>query len=193
MVALLGAEPGFQVVGESATAEQAVRLALDLRPDLVLMDISMPEMGGISATRHIVDAAADIRILVLTVHEDRGLMEDAIHAGASGYILKSAIKAELLTAIHTVLRGDLYLQPAMARLLFAKVPAPAQPEQIEALTPREVEILRLLAQGYTNRQAAELLNISVRTVEYHRSNLTDKLNLHSRVELVRYVEEHGLM
>jgi DNA-binding NarL/FixJ family response regulator len=131
--------------------------------------------------------------LILTVHEDRGLMEDAIHAGAGGYILKSAIKSELINAIHTVLHDDLYLQPAMARLLFAKTAPLSNPAETENLTAREIEILRLLAQGYTNRQAAELLNLSVRTVEYHRGNLTAKLNLHSRVELVRYVEDHGLV
>jgi two-component system response regulator NreC len=123
-------------------------------------------------------------------------MQEAIRAGAMGYILKRAIKSELVNAIHAVSRDELYLHPAMARLLFLEGPSPTPHETQpipEELTYRELEVLRLIARGYTNSQTAEKLHISVRTVEYHRSNLTTKLNLRSRSELMRYAEEKGLI
>jgi two-component system, NarL family, response regulator NreC len=196
LMALLEDEPGMKVVGEAGDDRSAVALTLEKRPDVVLMDISMPEVGGIEATRQIKKSVPEVRVLMLTVHEDKGLMEEAIQAGAMGYILKRAIKSELINAIHTVMRNELYLHPAMARLLFQeKTVAPTSTTQIiaEQLTPREIEVLRLIARGYTNNQAAEILSISMRTVEYHRGNLTAKLNLRSRVELMKYAEEKGLI
>jgi two-component system response regulator NreC len=196
LVALLSAETGMEVVGEADDQQSAVAQAVETKPDVVLMDISMPESGGIEATRQITQLLPEVKVLVLTMHEDKGLMQEAISAGAMGYLLKRAIKSDLLNAIHTVMRREMYIHPAMARLLFqngktAPPPVPAGPDP-EPLTTRELEILRLIAQGYTNNQMADLLSISVRTVEYHRSNLTGKLNLHSRVELMKYAEERGL-
>jgi DNA-binding NarL/FixJ family response regulator len=196
LIALLSAEPGMEIVGEAGDGESAVALATEKKPDLILMDISMPEIGGIEATRRIKQLNPDAKILILTVHEDKELMQEAINAGAVGYILKRAIKSELINAIHAVVRDELYIHPAMARLLL--IGNPSMPQKVtefcpEALTDRETSVLRLIAQGYTNNQAAEILNISVRTVEYHRSNLTAKLNLRSRVELMRYAEEKGLI
>lgn len=196
LVALLNAETGMEVVGEAHDENSAVALAVEKRPDVILMDVSMPESGGIQATKQIKQLAPESRVLILTVHEDKGMMQEAIQAGAMGYILKRAIKSELINAIHTVLRDELYLHPAMTRLLFVENPTPAVSPAgpyAEPLTSREIEVLRLVAQGYTNNQAAEKLCISVRTVEYHRSNLTAKLNLHSRVDLMRYAEEKGLI
>jgi len=196
LVALLNAETGMVVVGEAEDEHSAVSLTVEKKPDIVLMDISMPDSGGIEATRRIKQLVPEARILVLTVHEDKGLMQEAIRAGAMGYILKRAIKSELVNAIHAVMRDELYLHPAMARLLFLEGPSPTPQEtQLipEQLTFREIEVLRLIARGYTNSQAAEKLHISVRTVEYHRSNLTTKLNLRSRSELMRYAEEKGLI
>lgn len=193
---LIGAEAGFSVAGEASSAEEAVALALEHRPDLVVMDVSMPEIGGIEATRRIKEQAPEMRVLMLTVHEDKELMRAAIRAGAGGYVLKRAIKSELLHAIRTVLNDELYLHPVMARILLMAMPEEREPVAVEPdvpLTPREIDVLRLLAQGYTNRQAAEILGISVRTVEYHRSNLTAKLNLEGRVQLIRYAEKHGLL
>jgi two-component system response regulator NreC len=196
LIALLSDEPGMEVVGEADDENSAVALAVDKRPDVVLMDLSMPNTGGIEATRRIKQLVPEARILILTVHEDKSLMQEAIRSGAMGYILKRAVKSELINAIQAVMRGDLYLHPAMARLLFMEQQTPT-PETVkfapEALTAREIEVLRLIAQGYTNSQAAEMLCISVRTVEYHRSNLTAKLNIHSRVELMRYAEDNGLI
>lgn len=196
LVALLNAETGMVVVGEAEDEHTAVSLTVEIKPDIVLMDISMPNSGGIEATRRIKQLVPEARILILTVHEDKGLMQEAIRAGAMGYILKRAIKSELVNAIHAVMRDELYLHPAMARLLFLEGPSPSPQETKaipEQLTYREMEVLRLIARGYTNSQAAEKLHISVRTVEYHRSNLTTKLNLRSRSELMRYAEEKGLI
>ena len=196
LIALLKEEPGMEVIGEADDENSAVSLAVEKRPDVVLMDLSMPNTGGIEATRRIKQLVPEARILILTFHEDKTLMQEAIRSGAMGYILKRAVKSELLNAIQAVMRGELYLHPAMARLLFLEQQPPS-PQTVkfvpEALTTREIEVLRLIAQGYTNSQSAEMLCISVRTVEYHRSNLTAKLNMHSRVELIRYAEENGLI
>jgi two-component system response regulator NreC len=196
LIALLNGESGMEVVGEADDENSAVSLAVEKRPDMVLMDLSMPNTGGIEATRRIRQLVPEARILIMTVHEDKSLMQEAIQSGAMGYILKRAVKSELINAIHAVMRGELYLHPAMARLLFLEQ-QPASPQAVkfipEELTTREIEVLRLIAQGYTNSQAAEMLCISVRTVEYHRGNLTAKLNIHSRVELIRYAEENGLI
>lgn len=192
--ALLNTEPSLEVVGEAADGNEALRLTSELQPDIVLMDISMPDCGGIEATRRLTELRPDVGVLILTVHEDKGLLREAIRAGAAGYILKRAVESELINAIQAVSRGDLYVHPAMTRALLPdaiSVPA-ANQMAIERLTPREVEVLRLIVTGHTNRQIADVLTLSVRTVESHRANLMDKLDLHSRVELVRYAAKHGL-
>ncbi len=195
LTSLLEDEPGMDVIGEAGDEQSAVALAVEKKPDVALMDISMPEAGGIEATRRIKQLAPEVRVLILTLHEDKGLMQEAIRAGAMGYILKKAIKSELVSAIQTVMRDELYLHPAMARLLVQEniQPKESKPHLAEPLTAREIEILRLVAHGYTNNQISELLHISVRTVEYHRGNLTAKLNLKSRVELMKYAEQNELM
>ena len=137
----------------------------------------------------------NIHILILTIHEDEALLRAALKAGASGSILKRAAESELVSAIHKILNGELYVDPSMVRMLLNDdVPSPAsQTKPIEELTPRETEVLKLIAQGYTNRQIGEELHISIRTAESHRANLSGKLGLQSRVELVRYAREHGLI
>lgn len=191
--ALLSAEPDLEVVADADNGDDALRLAGELRPEVVLLDVNMPGMGGIEVTRHIKEIYPEMRVLILTVHEDESLFQEAIQAGASGYIIKRAVESELIDAIRAVKRGDLYVHPAMTRALLREIsPHRVAPDDspIEALTRREVDVLKLIAQGYTNRQTAEALSISVRTVESHRANLMGKLNLRSRVDLVRYAKEH---
>lgn len=192
---LLNAEPDMQVVGEAAAGHETLRLANELRPDVVLLDLSMPDLGGIEVTRRIKAALPETRVLILTVHEDERLLREAIQAGAAGYIVKRAVETELINAVRVVWRGDLYVHPAMTRaLLKGLVPSsPADEQPIESLTPRDTEVLRLIAQGYTNREIADILSLSVRTVESHRANIMDKLGLRGRAELVRYAREHGLL
>jgi len=193
--ALLNAEPDLHVVGEAADGQTGLRLATELNPDLVLMDITMPGMSGIQVTRQLKETLPSTRVLILTLHEDESLLREAIRAGASGYILKQAVEAELISAIRAVGRGELYIHPAMTRALLKDVSPLLVPEEnpTEPLSPRELEVLRLVAQGHTNRQVAEMLHLSVRTVESHRANLMDKLGLSSPAQLVRYAIEHGLL
>lgn len=192
--ALLSAEPDLLVVGEAATGEEAVRLALHRQPDVVLMDIKMPEMDGLEATRSLAQQAPRVRVLLLTVHEDPALLREALRAGAAGYVIKRAVESELISAIRASAAGDLYVHPSLTRsLLEEKGPAPADDGALGRLTPREIEVLRLIAQGFTNTQIAEHLCLSPRTVESHRANVRAKLNLDSRAELVRFAARHGLL
>jgi two-component system, NarL family, response regulator NreC len=180
---------------EVAEGEQAVEAAAELAPDIVLLDLNMPGIGGMEALRRIRARSPDVKVLVLTVHEDENLALEALKAGASGYIIKRAAETELINAIFALYHGDLYVHPAMTRALLKELnPAPTRKGRPElTLTARELEVMRLLVRGYTNRQVAEVLNLSIRTVEGHRANLMGKLGLHTRVELVNYAEEHGLL
>ncbi len=155
----------------------------------------MPDLDGISVTKKIRPQYPNLHILILTIHEDEALLRAALKAGAGGYILKHAAEAELISAINTILRGDLYVDPSMVRKLFSEevTPVATSSKPAISLTPRETEVLKLIVQGYTNRQIGEELSISIRTAESHRSNLSEKLGLHSRVDLVRYAREHGLI
>lgn len=182
--ALLNAEPDLEVVGEAADGHEALRLASELRPDIVLLDLVMPGLGGIEVARQLKKSLPDTRTLIFTVHEDVGLLREAIQAGAAGYLIKRAVESELINAIHAVWRGDLYVHPAMTRALVKNLPpAPAAPASPKSLTPREIQVLRLIAQGYTNSQIAEGLGLSVRTVEIHRTNLMRKLGMCNRAIL----------
>ena len=194
--ALIHSESATMVlVGEATGGYETIELVEKVQPNVLVLDLSMPDLDGIAVTKNITSQSPDLKILILTLHEDEALLRAALKAGASGYILKRAAETELISAIHTILRGDLYVDPSMVRKLLndEMPPAVAQSKSTEALTPRETEVLKLIVQGYTNRQIGDELNISVRTAESHRSNLSDKLGLHSRVELVRYAREHGLI
>lgn len=193
--ALLNAEPDLQVVDEAADGPQALNLIQKLQPDVVLLDIGLPGLSGIEVTRRLQKTLPRVRVLILTVHEDESLLREAIRAGAAGYIVKRAVESELIDAIRAVWRGNQYVHPAMTHALLKDLAPPLANNEppIEQLTPREIGVLRLLAQGYTNRQVAEALHLSVRTVESHRSNLTSKLGMHSRLELIRYAQERGLL
>ncbi len=192
---LIKSEPDMELVGEATGGYEAIDLVEKHQPQVLLIDLSMPDLDGIAATRKVHTRFPDMRILFLTIHEDEALLRAALKAGASGYILKGAAETELVAAIRTVLRGDLYVDPSMLRRLLPEgsIRPAARTREAAPLTPREAEVLRLIVQGYTNRQIGEELNISVRTAESHRANLSEKLGLHSRVELVRYARDHGLI
>ena len=193
--ALLNAEPDLEVIGEAADGDETLRAAWELQPHVVILDLSMPGPGGIEVIRQLKHVLPETRVLVLTVHEDDSLLREAIRAGAAGYVTKRAVESELINAIRAVWRGDIYVHPAMTRALLSGLQPSENEEQApaEVLTPRETEVLRLIALGYTNRQIAEALSISIRTVETHRSNIMGKLGLRSRVDLVRYARDHGLL
>ncbi len=193
--ALMNSEPEMQLVGEASGGYEAIHLVEELQPDVLVLDLNMPDLDGIAVTSKLKPSFPNLHILILTVYEDEALLREAIRAGAEGYVLKRATESELIAAIQTVLRGDLYVDPKLVRALLGEKPQPVQatPPNHEPLSPREKEVLSLIVQGYTNRQIGEILNISVRTVEGHRANLLAKLGLRSRVELVRYAREHGLI
>jgi two-component system response regulator NreC len=192
---LLDREPDMQVVGEAADGDRALELCGTLRPDVVLMDVSMPGDSGVETTRKLKASWPDTHVLILTVHEDSSLLHEAMRAGASGYIVKRAVESELVDAVRAVARGEIYLHPTMTRavLVQAQLVDGASNKPPEMLTPREEQVLRLIARGFTNPQIADLLTLSVRTVEGYRANLMAKLDLHSRVELVRYAAQNDLL
>lgn len=195
---LLSADPELEIVGEAEDGAQGLRLSRDLAPDVVLMDISMPDMNGIEATRRIKELCPDVAVLALTMHEDDQYFFEMLAAGASGYVPKRAAPNDLISAIHAVRSGGVFLFPSVARLLVKdylqrveQEGAPGRP--FDVLTEREREVLTLIAQGLSNQEIADKLIISVKTVNRHRENIMSKLNLHSRVELVRYAIEKGLI
>jgi DNA-binding NarL/FixJ family response regulator len=192
--AVLEDEPAIEVVGEAENGEQVLQLTGQLQPDMVLLDIGIPGIDGIEATRRLKRINPDIRVLILTVYEEESLLREAIRAGASGYLLKRAAEEELIAAIHAVWRGDLYLHPAITRLLLKDLsPGPSsKKEALDELTPREREVMGYIIRGFTSRQIAETLYISLRTVEGHRASLFGKLGLKNRLELVEFAEKHGL-
>ena len=195
---LLGADPEIVIAGEAETGAEGVRLACALAPDVVLMDISMPDISGIEATRRIKEKCPDVAVLALTMHEDDQYFFEMLAAGASGYVPKRAAPNDLLSAIRAVRGGGVFLFPSLARLLVSDYlqrsdHIPGSLHCFEALTDREREVLTLIAQGRSNGEIADQLVISVKTVNRHRENIMAKLNLHSRVELVRYAREHGLI
>ncbi len=197
---LLAADPDLEIVGEAETGAEGLRLADQLQPDVILMDISMPDMNGIEATRRVKAEHPEIAVLALTMHEDDQYFFEMLDAGASGYVPKRAAPNDLISAIHAVRGGGMFLFPSLARVLVQdylhrrEQPGAATVHQgFEDLTDREREVLALIAEGQSNQEIADALVISVKTVNRHRENIMAKLNLHSRVELVRYAIEKGLI
>lgn len=192
---LLEAEADIDVVGEAGNGLEVLALAEALSPDVIIMDIAMPEMDGLEATRRIKAQMPQINVLVLTMHRSDEYFYEMLRAGASGYVLKGARTSELINAVRVVSRGEVFLYPTMAQRLVQDYFSLKgnNIDQDVSLSPREKEILRFIAEGYSNKEIAEKLVISQSTVHTHRSNLLTKLGLNSRHELVQYARERGLI
>ena len=192
---LLSSEPAFEVVAEAEDGAQAIELAKQLQPDVVLMDIGMPGINGYEATQRIKEETPDVNVLALTMHRSEEYFFKMLDAGASGYVLKGAETGELMHALQTVAQGDAFLYPSMARSLVDRYLQTQSGENInrQHLTSREEEILQMIADGYSNNDIAEKLVISPSTVHTHRTNIMQKLGLSKRHELVQYARNQGLI
>jgi DNA-binding NarL/FixJ family response regulator len=195
---ILDSEPGITVVGEAADGREAIELAMELRPDLVVMDIRMPEVDGIVATRHILQENPEARVLVLTTFDLDEYVYEALKAGASGFLLKDAPPEQLIAAVKTVASGESLLAPSITRKLiehYVRQPtaAPNRSAADEQLTPREVDVLELIGRGFTNAEIALHLVLSEATVKTHVAHIFDKLSLRDRAQAVVYAYESGLV
>ena len=194
---VLHSRHGWKVVGEAENGREAIRKAIDLKPDVALVDIGMPDLDGIEVARQIRDAVPDTKVLVLTMHESDQMVRRALDAGASGYLLKSDLTDSLRQAVKAVAEGERFLAPKVSEIVlhgFLKTKSQHQQGERAGMrtTPREIEIIRMLAEGKTNKEIAALLGIAVRTVETHRSRIMLKLGLHSLAELIHYAMRNGL-
>lgn len=196
---LLQRTTGFSVVAEAEDGEEAVRLAREHKPDVAILDISMPRLNGVEATRLIKQADPSIKVLILTIHESEEYVWQVIRAGANGYVLKNADRADLRAAVRSVFEGHRFFSPTVSDLIVGEFERRAHddvattPRSREPLTERETEVLRFVAQGMTNKEIAEKLALSIRTVNTHRTNLMRKLDLHDTAGLVRYAIQAGLV
>lgn len=189
---ILESQEDMEIVGEASNGREAVQLAAELKPDLVVMDVAMPELNGIEATRRLSEASEKTRVLALSMHRDAVYVREILRAGARGYLLKDAFDSDLVTAVRAVARGEAYLSPAVSDIVLADYRQHVT-DPIDLLTTREREVLQLIAEGKTNKEIAGLLNLSVYTVEAHRGRIMEKLNLHSTGELVRFAVRKGLI
>jgi two-component system response regulator NreC len=197
---LLSAQDDMQVVGEADDGRVAIEQAVELEPDVVVMDITMKGMGGLEATQEITRRLPHTKVLVLTMHENEEYLRQLLEAGATGYVLKQAVDTELVVAIRAVQRGEVFLYSSFSRFLLGDLVQKDEVEQptsqldsYERLSQREREVMRLVALGHTNQEIADQLYLSVKTVETYRSRVMDKLNLRSRSALVRYALQRGLL
>jgi DNA-binding NarL/FixJ family response regulator len=193
---ILDDDPGLHVVAEAADGSEALSAALGEPIDLAVLDVSMPKLTGLHVARHLAEQRPDTRVLILSVHDSEEFLFQALRAGASGYVLKSAAEHDLLTACHAALRGEPFLYPAALRALIRDHIERAERGEDaleDPLTPRETEIVKLIAEGHTSRQIAELLHISENTVDRHRANVLEKLGLRDRVGLALYAVRRGLV
>lgn len=192
--ALLGAHPDLEVVAQAGDGAEALRLALAERVDLAILDVTMPRLTGIQVARRIAEHRPDVRVLILSMHDDEQFFFEALRAGAAGYVVKSAAHEDLVSACRAAMRGEPFLYPravaALIREFLERGPAGGREDP---LSPRESELVKLIAEGLTSREIAEVLVISEKTVERHRSNVLKKLGLRDRVALTRYAIRRGLV
>ncbi|MCE7989294.1 MAG: DNA-binding response regulator [Caldilinea sp. CFX5] len=198
LTALLNAEADMTVVGEAGDGAVSLGVVADRQPDVVLLDINMPNMGGLEALGELRKVAPQSRVLILTMHDDQTYLRQALSQGAAGYVLKQAADSELLTAIRTVYHGGAFLHPSHAQALLAPTAVPgsgqsAASDDLSILSERELEVLKLIALGHANKEIAEMLYLSVKTVETYKTRIMEKLNLTSRAALVRFALKQGLL
>ena len=189
---ILGAQPDMEIVGEAGNGREAVELAEHLRPDVVVMDVAMPELNGIEATRRLASSVPHARVVALSMHKDSVYVREILRAGARGYLLKDSVAADLVSAIRAVASGEGYLSPAVSNAVLDDYRRHVT-NPIDLLTSREREVLQMLAEGKTNKEIAVVLNLSVYTVDAHRGRIMEKLNVHSINELVRFAVRNGLI
>jgi DNA-binding NarL/FixJ family response regulator len=189
---ILAAQPDMEIAGEAGNGREAVELAQKLKPDVVVMDVAMPELNGIEATRRIIELAPRARVLALSMHKDAVYVREILRAGARGYLLKDSADADLLAAVRAVAKGEGYLSPGVSDAVLSDYRRHVT-DPLDLLTSREREVLQLIAEGKTNKEIATSLSLSVYTVEAHRGRLMEKLNLHSTGELVRFAVRSGLV
>ena len=194
---LIEQQPDLTVVGEAADGREAVALAKSLRPDVAVMDISMPNLNGIEAAHQITQSHAELAVIVLSMHPDESYVLRALKAGAKGYLLKDSAESDLITAVRAVARGKSFFSPAESKVLLddyiRKLKRSGAEDAYDLLTPREREVLQLVVEGKSNKEVANLLNLSVYTVETHRSNIMQKLNLKGVPELTLYAVRKGII
>ncbi len=194
---LLNTQPDIEVVGEASDGRQAVEMAAEFRPDVILMDIAMPSLNGLEATKQIRRDRPAARVLVLTMYESDEYVSQMLEAGAAGYVLKKVAGSELVYAIRAVSQGEAFLYPSITKRLvedyLRRVESGQERDSFDGLTDREREVLQLVAEGHTNKEMATLLNLSVRTVQNHRAHIMEKLGMHDRGELIKYAIQKGII
>ena len=189
---ILEAQPDMEIAGEAGNGREAVGLAEKLHPDVVVMDVAMPELNGIEATRRLAVSSPHTRVLALSMHKDSVYVREILRAGARGYLLKDSIDTDLINAVRAVAKGDGYISPGVSDAVLSDYRRHVT-DPIDLLTSREREVLQMIAESKTNKEIAVALNLSVYTVEAHRGKIMEKLNLHSTGELVRFAVRHGLV
>jgi DNA-binding NarL/FixJ family response regulator len=189
---LLEREPDIEVIGEASDGIEARTMAISERPDLAILDVKMPKLTGLQATREIRDQVPEVAVLILSMHDDERYLFEALKAGASGYVLKRQADQDLIEAIRAVERGEPFLTPDAQRALIRDV-LHREVDRSHELTPREEEVVKLVAEAHTNKEIAEILHLAEKTVENHRANAMRKLGMRDRVELVRYAIRRGLI